>query len=286
MSSEPPGAHSARGAELTGVPRTALFTLRSRADEHRKGDRGVLHDPWAATWLDRLGWPSGMNQYYSDWIQAKNALRAARIDRVLRLLEPSAVVELGCGLSSRRQRLADLGGAWFDVDLPSIAALREDLNAQEEGQLLLPGSALDDGWVETVRSTLGGATRHLTIVAEGLVYYLPEEAFRAALQRWHERLPGATLVFDVIGRLDFEAARGYSQRIEAGILWAGPVPLERAPTSFGLEALPDTLEAEIRKTELDGSPAWWRGLAVAFRRFGFLHDRRSGLVVGRLPDRE
>lgn len=264
---------------LTGVPRTALFTLRARADEHRKR-RGRFEDPWAAEWLARLGWPRELDRFYSGWIQGKNAARAAQIDAVLRRLsgELDLVVELGCGLSSRRQRLQeDFRGAWVDVDLPEIVRLRAALGA-DVGATTVAGSALDDAWLDAVRAP----PARVAVIAEGLLYYLPEADVRAAFARWRARLPGTSMAFDVIGALDFEAARGYSRRLGADIHWAAPPPFEAAMAELGLAPIEGLEPDAVLKDALLHVGPGLRPLLAGFSKLTFLKDRRSGLMVGRL----
>lgn len=266
-------------AALSGVPRTALFTLRARADEQRRR-KPRFEDPWAVEWLAALGWPPELDRFYSGWIQGKNAARAAQIDEitqdVVARFEVEAVVELGCGLSSRRQRLQDsFHGAWVDVDLPEIIEARRELGVEGPRHRHVAVSALDDAWLE-------GLPERTLVIAEGLLYYLPEAEVRQALRRWRDRLRGGLCVFDVIGELDLQAAQGYSARIDAPVLWAPPPPFEAAMAELGLDVVVGLEPERLLQDALQHVDPWLRPLLAGFSKLTYLKDRRSGLMAGRL----
>lgn len=262
---------------LEGVSKTALFTLRARAEEHGRADRRFA-DPDAVAWLEALGWPDELSKFYSAWIQAKTAIRTVQIDRMVRLcqerFEVTQIVELACGLSSRRQRLG-FEGAWLDVDLPAVIAARTSLGI--EGSEQLAASALDLSWIDHVE-----VPDQTIVIAEGLVYYLPIEEVDALFTKMRERIPGAVVVLDVIGELDFDAAKRFSARLDAPIHWAVAPPFEAAMDAMGL----DTIEGLEPDVVLDEALSEIRGLLrpvlSTFARVGVFRDRRSGTMVGRL----
>jgi O-methyltransferase involved in polyketide biosynthesis len=180
--------------ELTGVPETALITLRNRASEAARPD-GVLSDPQAVALLERVG---GTERYatFADADQAI-ALRARVFDDITRRFlteHPGAtVVALGEGLQTSFWRIGDPHVDWLTVDLPEVVALRRRLLPAEPQVRAFAGSALDKAWMDAVAP--GTPT---LITAEGLLMYLPPDEVRALLRDCADRFPGGAMVFDTI----------------------------------------------------------------------------------------
>jgi len=111
--------------ELTGIPETALITLRNRATEAARPD-AVLSDPQAVALLERVG---GTERYatFSNGDQAI-ALRARIFDDITRRFlteHPGAtVVALGEGLQTSFWRVADPRTAQFRSWAQAIARRR------------------------------------------------------------------------------------------------------------------------------------------------------------------
>lgn len=265
---------------LEGVSKTALVTLRARADEHAKKKR-MFADPWAVEWLAAIGWPGELDRYYSGWIQAKNAIRTAQIDgwvsSCIERFAVTTVVELACGLSSRRQRLG-FEGRWIDLDLPEVIELRRSIGAEGEA---LAQSVLDESWIDAVTDP-----ERTLVIAEGLFYYLPRGEVERLFIAMREQLAGAVFVFDVIGALDLEAARGYSRRLDAPIHWAIDPPFERAMLDFGLAPIAGLEPEVLLQDGLQRVFAPLRPLMAAMAKVRFFRDRRSGTMIGVLapPD--
>lgn len=272
----PPSVETA----LEGVPKTALLTLRARADEHRRPE-GWLEDPLAAAWSERLAWPAELERWYSPFAQVKTALRVKQIDRVVEGLLASGrtiVVELGCGYSTRSRRLKAHGARWIHLDLESIIASRDMLGAADPEAW--PGSVLDPSWARR----FSGRGEELVLIAEGLWYYLPEDEVRALWATLRKELVGAAVVFDVIGVQDIGPARRSSRAAGAPILWAVKPPLEGVFEAWGLEPAPSEPPGRLLEELIEGfEDRYGRLMGWVLRllaKIPILSGRRSGLVVG------
>lgn len=267
---------------LSAVSKTAVLTLRARADEDRRADR-LFADPIAVAWSQQLAWPSELDRWYSPFAQAKTALRAHQIDEIVRALAAdgveTTVVELGGGFSTRAQRVSLPHLHWVVLDLPPVIEARATLG---EHTRTIAGSALDPAWIEQIQ----GLGRRVIVVAEGLLYYLPRAEVDALLATMRARLLGAPLVLDVIGQLDLSRSVAVSTKVGAPILWAVDPPFERAQAAMGLQVI-EGLEPERVLAEtvagFDRRYGPLLGFALtSVTRLGFLRDRRSGIMVGRL----
>jgi O-methyltransferase involved in polyketide biosynthesis len=272
---------------LEGVSATALLTLRARADEHRRADRWFA-DPVAAAWSAALPWPAALDAWYTPFAQVKTALRAHQLDRMVQVLlsrrPASVVVELGAGFSTRVRRLGcGPEVRWLELDLPPVIEARRALPEGPGPGTLLAASVLERGWLDAVPEVPGEA---VILLAEGLLYYLPEDEVQALLTDLRRRFPGAALLCDVIGAADLARAKVLSRRAGAPISWAVPPPLEAAQAAWGLEVLPG-LEPEALLDETVAGfgarygPLLGFGLAQG-AKLPWFRGRRSGLMAGRL----
>jgi O-methyltransferase involved in polyketide biosynthesis len=269
---------------LDPVSNTAILTLRARADEHHRLDR-LFADPVAAAWWRQVEWPSELDAWYTQWSQAKTAIRAQQIDHLVRSrlaeLPGAGVVELGAGLSTRRHRLQDAGtDRWLDLDLPEMIALRARLGASGES---LPCSVLDRGWFAELGAR---APDRWILIAEGLFYYLPRAEVDRLLADLRRTFPGATMIFDVIGGVDAWSSSAASLKAEAPIAWTLDLAYEEAMREWGLEALPGREPDRLMHETIDHFGARYGPAFAAvtrtLARVPFLRDRRSGLITGRL----
>lgn len=235
----------------------------------------IFEDPIAAEWFAKLSWPSDLDTWYLDNAQTNLAIRAHDIDQIMRDYSASHVVELGCGLSTRQQRLRDSEiESWVDVDLPEVIALRTQWGVQGG----IGKSVTDYSWMDGLQPDL--------IVAEGLLYYLARDEVDALLAAMRERFSGAALLMDVIGVNDFPALAERTTELGCPIQWKYEGDFADVVGSFGLTEVkgygPDQLTAEALKRYwhrfdeklqtgiyfAKNNPTFWAG--------------RSGTILGRL----
>ena len=127
------------------------------------------------------------------------------IDHLLRDAKPVQVLELASGLSRRGVAFsADPALRYVEVDLPHVLARKRALlwgSAEGRAALERPNLTLLAADVETaVLEPLVLSAVPLTVIAEGLLMYLPAEAQRrlwARLRRLFDLAPGM-LVFDLV----------------------------------------------------------------------------------------
>jgi len=268
---------------LSGVSKTAILTIRARADEHARDD-GVFDDPVAADWWSRLSWPPDLDEWYADDAQGNLAFRAHDIDLIVceyASTRPAiSVIELGCGLSTRRERLQDLASTrWVDVDLPEVAELRKKWGAS--GQQV-GCSVLDHSWMDHVA---GDPANHI-FIAEGLLYYLPRAGVDALLAELERRFAGSAFIMDVIGKNDHAKLLENTARVGSPIQWCHEGDFEQVLETFGLGSIEGLEPAALNEAALT---RYWdrfsKRLQVAIYWAMNAEDfrgGRSGTVIGRL----
>jgi O-methyltransferase involved in polyketide biosynthesis len=158
--------------DLTPVERTAFVTQYARALDSR-WPRPILGDTLADEIVakidfdfDGLGVPASAVR--------QSALRAKLLDDRVRDFvaeHPDAVVvDLGAGLSTAMLRVAPPATVdWYDVDLPNVIALRDEVVPADDRAHSVAASLADDGWTDQIPPD-----RPTMLIADGLLAFLPE----------------------------------------------------------------------------------------------------------------
>jgi O-methyltransferase involved in polyketide biosynthesis len=185
---------------LTGVPRTLLVPLACRAVETARPD-AILHDPRALELFQALGGDSRFLMGMGGFDCLATAMRVRQFDRYARAFlakNPGGlVVDIGCGLDTRFNRLDDGRMAWLGLDLPEVIALRRPWLPDGERCCTLAQSAFDLAWLDAV----SGMQRAVIFLAEGVFPYFSASEVKPLLIALASRFPGSELVFDVLSPL-------------------------------------------------------------------------------------
>jgi O-methyltransferase involved in polyketide biosynthesis len=184
----------AKKIRLTKEKETYLATLYGKAMDAAV-EHPILGDRFAADAVARIDYdfkelklPNGgeitlpMRAWHFDqWTRAFLAANPV-----------SSVLHLGCGLDTRVYRI-DPGSQvrWYDVDMPDVIALREQLYPERDGYQQIGTSVTDLAWLDAIP----GDTPVL-VVAEGLVMYLHESDGTALFRRITEQFPSGQIAFD------------------------------------------------------------------------------------------
>ena len=187
---------------LRGVSETLLIPLVMRAQEARRRD-AILADQAAVRLLERIDYDS--SHFSGDWAsQVGVAIRGRIIDDIVaefRGRHPeAAVVNLGCGLCTRFDRMDDgLLDRWVEVDVPEVSAVWHSAFVGCDRRRFIAASAYGFEWVSDVLRIADG--RPLIFVAEGLTMYFAEAENRTLLQTIARHFPGAEVVIEIFGSM-------------------------------------------------------------------------------------
>ena len=190
-------------SELPPVARTMLIALAYRAVESQRQD-ALLKDEQAVTLIGefdedftRLIRKGGMDPTCT-------VMRVRQFDRFAQTFlsqhPHGSVVDIGCGLTTRFQRVDNGQMSWFGLDLPEVIEIRRKLLPEEARTHLISRSILDDAWMEEI-------TPPAIFLAEGVLPYLQEADIRHLMQKLGERFPGTEIVFDAINSFSMKAHR-------------------------------------------------------------------------------
>lgn len=264
---------------LTGAQATMLGTLWSRAADARSR-WPILGDTSAIALADRVDHPS-RDLDVDPMLVAVTCSRARWLDeRARRFLagHPDAtVVQLGCGLDTRQQRLAPGPQVrWFEVDQPDVIELRRRVLQPPVGVELIATDVTDLAWLAALP-----CDRPTLVVAEGLSMYLDPDRGRALLRQLAHGVTGE-LIMDMNGRGALLGQHLNRQVRSTGARWTWLINDPRTLQRCGMVLLEQAMIIDlVRRLGRRQLPAATR---VALRVARLVPGPRGGMVARyRLP---
>lgn len=103
----------------------------------------------------------------------------------------AAVVNLGCGLDDTFSKVDNGLCRGYDLDLPDVISVRNELLPAGEREENLACDLNDFSWMERIDASKGAV-----FFAAGVFYYFKTEEVKRLFSAMSERFPGAVLVFD------------------------------------------------------------------------------------------
>ena len=180
---------------LQGVARTLLVPLACRAIESIRPD-AIIHDPRAVDVYNALGGNSAFVMGMSGVDIFVTAMRARQFDRFasdfLARNPGGLIVDLGCGLDTRFNRLNDGQMNWLGVDLPEVIELRRQYLPDGELCKTIPQSMFELSWLDDVAQM----NKPVIFLAEGVFPYFSTADVKPMVMGMKTRFPMAELVFD------------------------------------------------------------------------------------------
>ncbi len=250
---------------LTGTQQTALVTLYGKALESRRAD-SILADRDADRAVRLIDYDFGsLRMRPRD--QKSAAIRSKAYDgRVRQFLDAhpdSVVLHLGCGLDTRAYRVNPAPTvAWYDIDLPDIIALRQQLFPPRAGVHAVGASVTDPALLDAIPRD-----KPVLVVAEGLTPYLRRADGVAMLRRIVAHFPCGEMLFDGYSRAGVWVLQRYPPVRASGaeLDWSidDPSDLERAVPGLVFDC--EWWFADADDIRRHYSPLYWRIMQALFR---------------------
>lgn len=155
---------------------------------------GLFEDAKARDIVQSIAQVVHIDRWFGKPLLRAAALRSRMLDEdvsVFLLLHPAGtVVELGCGLSSRGERLHNGRSTWVALDSPPVVSMRRRFFTQRTRHRMIGCPLLDPTWIDAVRA-IGGPW---CFVAETALLSLTEHEARAFVSRLSQEFPGCWLL--------------------------------------------------------------------------------------------
>jgi len=185
--------------ELTPVERTAFVTQYARALDSR-WPRPILGDTLADEIVAKIDYDFQALRVPSSAVR-QTALRAKMLDDRARSFiaeHPDAVmVSLGAGLDTGMRRVEPPATVdWYNVDLPNVIALRDEVVPAHDHAHSVAASLADDGWTDQIP-----ADRPTMLIADGLLAFLPEPVIVNLFRHIPEHFRSGELALNDYGRV-------------------------------------------------------------------------------------
>lgn len=185
---------------LPPVARTLLVPLACRARESSRSD-ALMWDKCAEGLIEHFDGGYDCLNGLSELDKTFTVMRAREFDRRAEehLTEnpDGLIVDIGCGLDTRFERLNTGQVHWLGIDLPEVIEVRRRILPDRECAFTLPCSMLDFNWLEVV----GKIHRPVIFLAEGVLPYFKEVEVKHLIWALQERFPQSQIVFDALSSL-------------------------------------------------------------------------------------
>lgn len=124
------------------------------------------------------------------------AMRAEQYDEIVRnfIKENSdpVIIQLGCGLDSRINRVNLNPLMWYDLDFPDVIELRKKYYSENDFYTMIPSSVTNYSWLDKITCN----SDNVLIVAEGLSMYLSETDMKNLIEKFRNKFRKSTFIFD------------------------------------------------------------------------------------------
>jgi len=207
--------------QLGKIQETLIIPLLGRAQVSRR-ETGFFYDAKAIEIVDNLDYD--YSKFDAAFPTLEGAvLRTRVLDKWLKGLlkrhPKSTVVEIGCGLNTRFERLDNGQLMWYDLDLPDVYAIWKHFFEEEKRRKFLQFSAFDEDWVQKVKKK--GEGPHIFIM-EGSVVYFEEVKVKQLWQMIADNFPDAYLIFDSVTKeWLYKQNRNHAMRVvKARLKWS------------------------------------------------------------------
>lgn len=226
--------------EFTPIEQTAFVTAYARALDSR-WPRPILGDTLSAEIVSKIDYDFQGLGVPSSAVR-QTALRAKMLDDRIRAFiahHPDAVVvALGAGLDPGMLRVMPPTSVdWYNVDLPHVIALRDELVPANAHAYSVAASLADDAWADQIPSD-----RPTMLVADGLLAFLTEPVLINLFRTIPERFRSGELALNDYGRVSRSSLLAMKIAFSAvGNQWAY--------RGFNDALLPETWSPRLRLVE-------------------------------------
>lgn len=189
---------------INNISETAFLTLQCHAVDAQSRNP-VLNDKSAVNTLEILknNFSKSTNPLHKKIFQNKiktnlvehTALRAKQYDNYIRSFidqfPDASVINIGCGLDNRFERVDNGKITFYDLDLPDIMNIKKQIFPEKERYFQISKSVFEFDWIDEIKS------EHVILVAEGVFMYCKEQDVKKLFLILQKKLKNPEIVFEV-----------------------------------------------------------------------------------------
>lgn len=127
------------------------------------------------------------------------AIRAKKYDKYvvdfIKRHPKATIVNIGCGLDNRFERIDNGEIEFYDLDLPDIIDIKEQLFNKTERYHYISQSVFDFSWIKNI------AKNDILFLAEGVFMYCNEKDVKSLFLKLQSEFPGSEIVCEVFNSM-------------------------------------------------------------------------------------
>ncbi|WP_217495135.1 class I SAM-dependent methyltransferase [Vibrio sonorensis] len=182
------------------ISETLLITLYMKSRESKKPDP-IISDTTACQLVEKIDYDfSKFDKAVASSVGI--AIRSRYFDDTLKaFIEKSnnpVIVLLGTGLDSRYERIgyAREKATFYQLDVPEVIEIRQDLIPPQENESLISSSMFDTQWMDDIAKA--HPEGNFLFIVEGVLMYFERDIVKQWFQNMAERFSQSEVLFDVV----------------------------------------------------------------------------------------
>ena len=190
--------------DLSDISQTALIMVLCHAQD-AQSNNPILNDQSSIGVLEflskqKISKNSKMNSLLkkgkiSPFLGDLIVARAKYYDRCcidfLRQYPDGTIVNIGCGLDKRYERVGTQQSQFIDIDLPNVMKVKEALSQSNPDYLQIAQSVFELDWISKVKNN------HVLLLAEGVFMYCQESDISRLFLEISRQIPKAEIVCEL-----------------------------------------------------------------------------------------
>ncbi len=183
---------------INGTAETMLLSFYARA-KYSKKKGAKFHDAKAEELIERIDYDfaaADKDTTMSSGVIARTIVIDELVTEFIDKHPDCTVVNIACGLDTRFYRMDNGRILWYNLDLPEVIALRDQIYQEKDRPISIGSSAIDPSWTEAVKK--GG---NMLFIIEGLSMYLTTEENAALLKIIRDNFDTAYIIMECLAKM-------------------------------------------------------------------------------------
>lgn len=183
-------------SKLTGVSETMLIPLWARAYETKRED-SIVKDAKAIEIMNRIDYD--FSKFEGAWMsQTGVAIRTKVLDDGVKHFinnhKDAIVINIGCGLDTRFERIDNGRVIWYDLDLKQAIDLRKNFFKETKRYKMISKSVFDYSWMDDIDFK----NKNILVLSEGVLMYFKEEQIKELLDKMQKKFKKFECLFEIM----------------------------------------------------------------------------------------
>ena len=183
---------------LNGTAETMLQSFYARA-EYSQRKKHKFYDAKAVELVNKIDYDfstASKDRTMSSGVIARTLVFDELVKEFIGRNPTATIVNIACGLDTRFYRVDNGTITWYNLDLPDVIKLRDQIFLESGRVSSISASALDPNWFKEVKNR-----ENVLFIIEGLSMYLTAEENAKILSIIHKNFDTATVIMECIAKM-------------------------------------------------------------------------------------